>query len=305
MSKETYIELKNVSKNYGDIKAVDNLSLNIYKDDIYGFLGPNGAGKSTSIRMILSLIKPTTGKINIFGHNLSEKRNETLGRIGSLIEKPDFYNYLSARKNLELLGKISGLKGKNLNIKIDEVLELVGLLKRQNSKVKTFSQGMKQRLGIAQTLIHEPDLIILDEPANGLDPQGQIEMRELIKTINRDKGITVVISSHILVEIEQIANRMVIINKGKNIVEGDVKELLSGSGMRVSINTNDNKNALDFLQSIYNSKAECKNERISLNIDRDKIPEINRQLIDKGFDMYSIEPVRSLEEFFINITKND
>jgi ABC-type multidrug transport system ATPase subunit len=302
LSKEVYIEFNNVSKYYKNIKAVDNLSLSVFKNDIYGFLGPNGAGKSTSIRMILSLVKASEGTINIFGHDLSKKRKETLSQIGALIEKPDFYKYLSARKNLEILGKIS--KVKNFNEKIDEVLDLVDLTDRQHSKVKTFSQGMKQRLGIAQTLLHEPKLIILDEPGNGLDPQGQIEMRELILKINKEKGITIVISSHILSEIEQIANRMVIINKGKAVVEGDVKELLYGNNMKVSIKTNNNEKAKIILTG-KNISVENNKDKIIINIAQNEIPKLNKELIENDIDVFSIEPIKSLEEYFINMTKND
>lgn len=302
MSKEIYIELNNVSKYYKHIKAVDNLSLTVFKNDIYGFLGPNGAGKSTSIRMILSLIKSSSGSINIFGHDLSKKRKQTLSQIGALIEKPDFYNYLSARKNLEILGKIS--KVQNLDSRINEVLELVDLTERQNSKVKTYSQGMKQRLGIAQTLLHEPKLIILDEPGNGLDPQGQIEMRELILRINKEKGITIVISSHILSEIEQIANRMVIINKGKNVVEGNVKELLYGGKMKVLLITGNNEEATKILNK-RNINFDISKDKIIMNISRNDIPVLNKILVENGIDVFSLEPVKSLEEYFINITKND
>ncbi len=300
MNKEIYIELNSVSKYYKNIKAVDNLSLTIFKNDIYGFLGPNGAGKSTSIRMILSLVKPSDGTINIFGHDISQKRKETLSQIGALIEKPDFYKYLTARKNLQILASISGLK--KPDNKIDEVLELVALTERQHSKVKTFSQGMKQRLGIAQTLLHNPKLIILDEPGNGLDPQGQIEMRELILKINREKGITIVISSHILSEIEQIANRMVIINKGRNIVEGDVQELIRGSNMKLSVSTGNNPEAYKIISSNYKDVT-LSEDKIILSTAKNKIPALNKLLVENNIDVYSIEPVKSLEEYFINMTK--
>lgn len=300
MNKEIYIELNSVSKYYKNIKAVDNLSLTIFKNDIYGFLGPNGAGKSTSIRMILSLVKPSEGTINIFGHDISQKRKETLSQIGALIEKPDFYKYLTARKNLQILASISGLK--KPDNKIDEVLELVALTERQHSKVKTFSQGMKQRLGIAQTLLHNPKLIILDEPGNGLDPQGQIEMRELILKINREKGITVVISSHILSEIEQIANRMVIINKGRNVVEGDVQELIRGSNMKLSVFTGNNPEAYRIISSNYKDVT-LSEDKIILSTAKNKIPALNKLLVEHNIDVYSIEPVKSLEEYFINMTK--
>ncbi len=276
--------------------------MKVFKGDIYGFLGPNGAGKSTSIRMILSLIKPSGGEINLFGQNLAHNRYQTLSRIGALIEKPDFYNYLTARKNLEILGKISNVE--NLQKKIDETLERVGLLPRSESKVKTFSQGMKQRLGIAQTLIHDPDLIILDEPANGLDPQGQKEMRQLIQRINIEKGLTILISSHILNEIEQISNRMIIINKGKKVVEGSVQELLNEGEMKVSFHVHNVEKTADLIRTSQLGKyfVESDQEKLTLNINQEQIPEVNEFLIGHKVGVFAIRPIRSLEEYFINIT---
>lgn len=302
MENPPFIELNNVSKNYQDFKAVDGLSMKVLKGDIYGFLGPNGAGKSTSIRMILSLIKPSGGAINLFGKNLAHNRQHTLSRIGALIEKPDFYNYLTARKNLEILGRISNVK--NLQNKIDETLDLVGLLARAESKVKTFSQGMKQRLGIAQTLIHDPDLIILDEPANGLDPQGQKEMRQLIRQINVEKGLTILISSHILNEIEQISNRMIIINKGKKVVEGNVQELLNEGEMKVYFHVDKVEDTVNVIKQSQLGKyfLEADEEKIVLNINQQQIPEVNEFLLNQKTGVYAIKPVRSLEEYFINIT---
>jgi ABC-type multidrug transport system ATPase subunit len=302
LNSETYIELSNVSKNYKKFKAVDELSLKVYKGDIYGFLGPNGAGKSTSIRMILSLIKPSGGAIKLFGKDLAYHRYQTLSRIGALIEKPDFYKYLTARENLEILGKISGVD--NLTYKIDETLELVGLRQRSESKVKTFSQGMKQRLGIAQTLLHDPDLIILDEPANGLDPQGQKEMRHLIQRINVERELTILISSHILNEIEQLSTRMVIINKGKSVVEGNVQELLNEGDMKVSFFVDEVAKADAAIKaSGFASNFEASdNEKITLAIDQDLIAEVNRFFVEKEIAVSAIKPLRSLEEYFINIT---
>ncbi|MDP4191157.1 MAG: ATP-binding cassette domain-containing protein, partial [Bacteroidota bacterium] len=167
-SPEKVIEVQGLTKQFKDVLAVNNLDLNVYKGDVFGFLGPNGAGKSTTIRMLLSLIKPTSGSIRIFGKPLDKDRKEILRKIGAIVEKPDFYLYLPAYKNLEILGKISGTDVSHKRIM--EILELVGLEKRYKSKVKTFSHGMKQRLGIAQALLHDPDLIILDEPTTGLDP---------------------------------------------------------------------------------------------------------------------------------------
>lgn len=303
MKKEIFLQFEQVSKQYNSFLAVDKLSFNVYKGDIFGFLGPNGAGKSTSIRMALSLIKPTSGKINLFGSDILNDREKTLSKVGALIEKPDFYSYLSAQKNLEILGEISAVQG--LKAKIDEVLDLVGLTSRRNSKVKTFSQGMKQRLGIAQTLLHDPKLIILDEPANGLDPQGQVDMRELIVRINKERGITVIISSHILNEVEQICNRMVIINKGKSVVEGDVSELLTGSRMKVSYVTDDNEQTLALLSNseFKDNINGIEKEKLTLLMEHENIPKLNDFLSKEGVKVYSIEPIRSLEEYFITMTK--
>ncbi len=299
----TYIELNNVSKHYKKLKAVDELSLKVFKGDIYGFLGPNGAGKSTTIRMILSLIKPTGGEIKLFGKDLTHNRYQTLSRIGALIEKPDFYNYLTARKNLEILGRIS--KVENLARRIDETLDLVGLLDRADSKIKSYSQGMRQRLGIAQSLLHEPDMIVLDEPANGLDPQGQKEMRQLIRDINKEKGITVLISSHILNEIEQISNRMVIINNGKSVVEGDVHELLNQEEMKVSFYVYDLYRANQMInQSVFDKYfVESSVEKITLQLNQDQIPEVTQFLVQQEIEVFAIKPLRSLEEYFLNITQ--
>lgn len=222
---EKVIEIKNLTKVFKDIKAVQGLNLNVNRGDVFGFLGPNGAGKSTTIRMLMSLITPNEGSIKILGHSLNQNKSEISGRVGAIVEKPDFYNYLSAYKNLEILGRISG---KSISKKrIMDTLDLVGLAARYKSKVKTYSHGMKQRLGIAQALLHDPELIILDEPTTGLDPQGMKEIRDLIIHLSKSEGKTVFLSSHILSEVELVANRMIIINKGKTVVEGKVNELLN------------------------------------------------------------------------------
>ena len=212
MQTEKVIEVQGLTKKFNNLIAVNKLDLNVYRGDVFGFLGPNGAGKSTTIRMLLSLIKSTSGTIKIFDKPLNQNRIEILSKVGAIVEKPDFYLYLSAYKNLEILGKVSGLEvSKNM---IMEMLEVVGLKERYNSKVKTFSHGMKQRLGIAQALLHDPELIILDEPTTGLDPQGMKEIRDLINQLSKEQGKTIFLSSHILREVELITNRMIIINRG-------------------------------------------------------------------------------------------
>ena len=302
---EKYLELLNVSKNYKNFKAVDNLSLSIYKADIYGFLGPNGAGKSTSIRMILSLIKPDSGLIKLFGNEISKDRVRQLSRVGALIEKSDFYKYLTARKNLQILGKLSGVK--SLDDRVDELLEMVGLLERAESKVGTFSQGMKQRLGIAQTLIHKPDLIILDEPANGLDPQGQREIRNLIKRINQEEGITILISSHILSEIEEIANRMIIINRGRKIIEGKVNDLMYEENMKIIIETDDSEKSVKLIDNSYRKGIieNVNGSSINLITNKKDIAAINKLLIENNINVYSIRPIKNLEEYFLSKVAND
>ena len=193
------VEVKNLVKNYGSFCAVKDVSFDVYQNDVFGFLGPNGAGKSTTIRTILSLISPSSGTINLFGKPLVDNRNYILSKIGCIVEKPDFYKYLSAQKNLELFARVSG---NNISkSRISELIEFVGLNGREKDKVSGFSHGMKQRLGIAQTLLHDPELIILDEPTTGLDPQGIIDIRNLILQLKNEKNKTVIISSHILSEI--------------------------------------------------------------------------------------------------------
>jgi len=301
-----FIELDDVSKTYGRLKAVDRLSFKVEEGDIYGFLGPNGSGKSTTIRMILSLIKPTSGSIRLFGREIKYgERNVTLNRIGALIETPDFYNYLTARKNLMLLGQLSGLA--NLEKRIDEVLDIVGLSSRKNSRVRTFSRGMKQRLGIAQALLHGPELIILDEPTSGLDPQGQKEIRALIQSLSETQKITILISSHQLFEIEQIANRMIIINRGRAIVKGSVDELINSSEQHVHMRLTEPGKAITV---ISNSRWKDKlvsvdGDKLILKLSRKEIPELNALLVNSGNDIFALEPVRSLEDYFLQITRDE
>ncbi len=198
------LEVTNLNKSFKDFQAVKDLSFSVNQGDIYGFLGPNGAGKSTTLRMILGLIYPSSGIIKFKGEEITANSRAYLAHMGALIERPDFYTNLSAYNNLSLFAQLSKIPDREN--RIQEVLREVKLEDRQKTKVKAYSQGMKQLLGIAQALLHKPDLIILDEPSNGLDPQGQADMRELILRISKEMNITVILSSHILSEIEQIAN---------------------------------------------------------------------------------------------------
>jgi ABC-2 type transport system ATP-binding protein len=305
LSEEKIIEVKNLSKEFKELKAVNSLNLNVFKGDVFGFLGPNGAGKSTTIRMLLSLISPSEGEIKIFGKLLKNERIAILKRIGAIVEKPDFYGYLSAYKNLEILGKISGIDVTNK--KIMEILELVGLEKRFKSKVKTFSHGMKQRLGLAQALLHDPDLIILDEPTTGLDPQGMKEIRELILHLSRDKQKTLFLSSHILYEVELVANRMIIINKGKTMVEGAVNDLLNMNKMKVTFEVNDSEKVTQLLSATayINDLESVANNTMIFSMSSEKIAPLNKYLVENKIDVSAVIPTRSLEEYFLNITDKD
>ncbi len=303
LNSEQVIEVRGLTKKFGSLTAVNNLDLNVYRGDVFGFLGPNGAGKSTTIRMLLSLIKPTSGEMKIFGKSITKDRKEIFSKIGAIVEKPDFYLYLSAYKNLEILGKLSGADTSKK--KIMSMLELVGLEKRYKSKVKTYSHGMKQRLGLAQALLHDPELIILDEPTTGLDPQGMKEIRDLIIYLSREKGKTIFLSSHILHEVELIATRMIIISKGTAQVEGTVEELLKSEKVVVTFEVDKIEEAMKTVNESKwkeNFKSTSKSE-INFELTKNEIALLNKYLIEKGILVSAVVPVRSLEDYFLRITE--
>jgi len=299
------IEVNHLSKNFGNFEAVKDLSFTVEEGDVYGFLGQNGAGKSTTIRMLLTLIQPASGEIKIMGKSLSKNRNEILQQTGAVIERPDLYQYLSAIENLFVFARLSGLKTNRLELL--EKLKQVGLDERANSKVRTFSQGMKQRLGIAVALVHNPSLIVLDEPTNGLDPQGIADMRNLIRSLSSEHGKTVVVSSHLLSEIEQIATRMIIIDKGKKIVEGSVSALLDPSQTILEINTLDNNAAYYwFLNSEWaNCLVPDSTQKIVLKLNKVDIPNVTLAVVQSGIGLLSLQPMNRLEEYFLAITKGN
>lgn len=295
------LEVNNLFKNFGSLKAVNDLSFQVQEGDVYGFLGQNGAGKSTSIRMLLTLIKPTSGQIKIFGKPLHENRAEILQQVGAVIERPDLYKFLSAYDNLSIFARLSGMK---LSRKVlMEKLDRVGLADRSGSKVKTYSQGMNQRLGIAVALVHDPKLIILDEPTNGLDPQGIADMRKLIISLSKKQGKTVIVSSHLLSEIEQVANRMIIIHKGKKIIEGEVATLLNPEDTIVELSTVNNPATLSMLQqSDWAPKIILTHPAIKLKMNEKHIPELTNWLVTHNAAILAIKPVHSLEDYFLNLT---
>lgn len=297
------IEVRGLRKVYGTFQAVDGLDLTVQAGDVYGFLGPNGAGKSTTIRMMTSLITPTAGTISLFGLDLRTNREAILRRVGAIVERPDFYNYLSARRNLELVGRLSGA---DISTRaVDRILGIVGLADRAASKVKTYSHGMKQRLGIAQALLHNPDLIILDEPTTGLDPHGMKDIRELILSLSADHKKTIFLSSHILPEVELTANRMVIINRGKAIVEGAVQDLLNAGKLKITISTPDVLRAASALEAmpLIEGEVQRADGAVVIMAERKHVADIVDGLVSADVRVEAVVPVRSLEEYFLNLTK--
>lgn len=303
-SSEKIIEVKHLVKHYGKFKALEDVSFEVYKGDVLGFLGPNGAGKSTTIRAILSLIKPTSGEIKLFGKDPVKDHKYIFSRIGCIVEKPDFYLYLSAQKNLEIFARLTGVELKKN--RITEIIDFVGLKGREKDKLKGFSNGMKQRLGIAQTLIHDPELIILDEPTTGLDPQGILDIRNLILQLKNEYNKTILLSSHLLSEIELIANRMVIINKGKTLVQGSVADLLNEQELIVSFTLNDIEKARSLLASFGIEKQfiTINQNNLLLQISNDKIPAVNKLFCDNAIQVFSIETKRKLEDYFLKLINN-
>jgi len=301
---EKIIEVKNLSKLFGKIRAVEDVSFEVYKGDVFGFLGPNGAGKSTTIRAMLSLISPTSGEIRLFGKELRANRKFILSRIGCIVEKPDFYNYLSAEKNLEIFARISGSDVPK--VRIHEMIEFVGLKGREKDKVGSYSHGMKQRLGIAQTILHDPDLIILDEPNTGLDPQGSIAMRNLILQLKNERNKTILLSSHILSEIELIANRMVIIANGKSIVQGNVSELLNEQELIVSFEVDQPEKAKLVISDKLSPSVigNIANNKLQLNVAYQLIPQINQWLSENEVKVFGIDSRRKLEDYFLKLLSN-
>ncbi len=296
------IQVSHLSKQFRDIHAVDDLSFTVDEADIYGFLGQNGAGKSTTIRMLLTLIAPSAGEIQLFGMNLQTHRKEILRQVGAVIERPDLYKYLSGLENLSLFARMSGLRSSRAQLM--QQLEMVGLHERAQSKVKTYSQGMKQRLGIAIALVHNPQLIVLDEPTNGLDPQGIADMRNLILHLSRHLKKTVLVSSHLLSEIEQVASRMLIIDKGKKVAEGTVQELLDPAKTVVEVML---LQAAESAEKIKKSTwgaylQQVRPESIVLQLHRNQVPQLNRDLVNMGIEVTGLQPRNSLEDYFLSLT---
>lgn len=290
------IETSNLTKKFGKFLAVDQVNIQVPKGGIYGFLGPNGAGKSTTIRMLLGLIKETKGEVMVFGKSIKKERLDILKRVGSMVETPSYYGHLTAYENLEVTRKLLGVE----KSEITRVLEIVKLVDVQHKAVKKFSLGMKQRLGIAQALLGNPDLLILDEPTNGLDPSGIIEVRELIKSLPEKYGITVLISSHILSEIELMATHVGIINKGKLLFQGTMEELRDKQKAEIQLEAEPKDEVETYLTD---SGIPFTKDQRFLYFDAGLQPaKINRELILNGYEVHQLMMKKhSLEEIFLSI----
>ncbi len=298
------INVQNLSKNFREVNAVDQLSFSVPKGEVYGFLGQNGAGKSTTIRMLLTLIEPSKGTIEMFGHDLKNNRNKVLAQVGAIIEKPDLYTYLTALDNLRIMARLSNYKATTNEFL--RQLDMVGLSARKDSKVKTFSQGMKQRLGIACALIHNPQLVILDEPTNGLDPQGIADVRNLILHLSRNEGKTILVSSHLLSEIELVADSMLIIDKGQKLAEGKVNELIDPAQTLVLVQTSDTNGAIEKIaKSKWANYMQKNTNEIVMQMHRNEIPELAKDLVALDIPLFSLQPKNSLEAFFLSLTTNN
>lgn len=297
---ETILETQGLSKKFGSRWAVKDLNLDVRAGEIFGFLGPNGAGKSTTIRMILTLLLPTSGNVKIFGKEVRDNRRSILSRVCGIVEKPDFYLFLSAFKNLELLGSLSRRISRN---EIFDALEIVGLKSRADDKVKTFSHGMKQRLGIAQAILTRPDLVILDEPTSGLDPQGMKEVRELVLKLSREHGTTIFLSSHLLTEVEAVAQRMAVLNHGELIAQGAVSELMNNGSSYYSILASPLDKAMELLRRTDWVEIVATGNGVDVRIDSNRAAELNRLLVTSGIEVSSFASKRSLEDYFLQITE--
>lgn len=303
---EHIAEVKGLTKKFNDFTAVDDLSFVIGKGQVFGFLGPNGAGKSTTIRMLLGLIHPTAGEVLINGVPFVQNRMHALRQVGAIVERPDMYKYLSAWDNLRIFARLSHRPISNE--RMHEVIELVGLKGRERDKVKAYSQGMKQRLGIAIALVHDPELLVLDEPTNGLDPQGIVEMRELIKTLGTHMGKTILISSHLLHEIEQVASHMLILHKGKKVVDGKVSDLLNPNETIFEVRILPDDSITGKLQAAGWGEYIAEGGSSSTLLFRmhpRKMPALNKYLVEEKVYVLEIRSKHSLEEYFLSLTNDE
>ncbi|MEG2354083.1 MAG: ABC transporter ATP-binding protein [Clostridium sp.] len=298
------LEIKNISKTMGKRKIIDDLSLSVNGGEIFGFLGPNGAGKTTTIKMITGLLKIDQGEIIICGKNVKNDYESALSNVGCIIENPEMYGYLTGRVNLEIFSRMHENISKE---RITEVINMVKLNNRIDEKVKKYSLGMRQRLGVAQALLHKPKLLILDEPTNGLDPAGIKELRDNLKELSQKEGLAVLVSSHLLSEMESMCDRFGIIDNGRIIDIKSLKEIKATKSNSVStyaLDVSDLDKAIDIIHSFKEDLLVTKeNNQLHLSLSKEDIAEINKLLVANDINVYEISHVSSsLEEKFMEIT---
>ncbi len=301
---DVILSVRGLQKTIGRKKLIHNISFDVYQGEVFGFLGPNGAGKTTTIRMLVGLMKPTAGTIRICGHDLQRQFVEAMRYVGCIVENPELYKFLTGRENLEQFARM--LDGVTEQ-RIEQVVRLVGLENRIDDKVKTYSLGMRQRLGIAQALLAEPKLLILDEPTNGLDPIGIRELREFVRRLAEQEGVSVFISSHLLSEIEMMCDRVAILHQGKCLYTGPVKDLVQRENGDTRWRVSPLQEAFEMIAAQpYVQQAKIEADAIRCQIAPERIPELNGLLVAKGIHVYAIQQVSpSLEDLFVEMTGRD
>lgn len=301
---EPILRLDNVHKAYGKAKVIHGISFDVERGDVFGFLGPNGSGKTTTIRMILNLIGIDEGNIFIMGKDNRKEFQSVISQVGAMVETPQFYETLSGYKNIELMANLHGGVSRK---KLDEVLELMGILPWAKYKVKTYSLGMRQRLALAMAMFKEPSLVILDEPTNGLDPQGISEIRQLIKNLAQEQGITFFMSTHNLHEVEQVCNKVAILKAGRCIAAGSVKELLNLQAETVEIIIEDTPAAVAILEDLdFVREARQEEGMVIAQVEQGYSPKLNGILVARNLVPDFITPRNnSLESYFLELTKGD
>lgn len=293
------LSIKNLHKKYGKVHAVNDVSLDIYKGNVYGILGPNGSGKSTTLGIVLNVVNKTSGEYSWFGGKL--ETHDALKKVGAIIERPNFYPYMTAKENLELVCKIKGVDYK----KVDEKLQIVGLIDRKNSKFKTFSLGMKQRLAIASALLNDPEILILDEPTNGLDPQGIHQVRDIIRLI-ASQGTTILLASHLLDEVEKVCSHVLVLRFGKILYNGKVDEMVSHNAY-FELQSNNNQKLIEALKNHpeldnYENNEEKIIAHFKTQVDS---AELNGFFFEKGISLnHLVKRKQSLEEQFLTLTNS-
>jgi len=297
---KTVLEIKNLEKSFGRRKIINNISLEVKEGEIYGFLGPNGSGKTTTIKMILRLIDNDAGEIKVNGYDTKKQFEKAMDYIGAIVENPDMYRYMTGRDNLKLHARIRNVDSK----RIDEVLELVELKERADEKVGKYSLGMKQRLGLALTLLHKPKVLILDEPTNGLDPAGIKKLRDILKEIAHKEGVAVFVSSHILSEMQLMCDKVSVLDNGKIVKTEDITNTEEEQNEKVEIKVKDVEKSMKILKEKYNIEPKVDKNNIEIVILSEELPKVVKELAINDVEIKSVIPKEhTLEDIFFDATE--